>query len=655
MSKPRIGQTLIGQYRVEARAAPTPLGDLYRAVDVRTQKYFALIVLPEAWDAQPELIKKLIAGSLPLQRINHPNLIPFLGIHQTAEFTFILEEWIDGPSLRDVLESQPGKPLGVSEAITYAKALSEALEHLRANGFAHLDLSPDFIHIDPQGNIKLGGLATCQHLDDKSAMLPAPYLPMYGAPEQYHRGFINASADVYPLSAITFELLTGRWLTDSNHIDEEVVRRVHTYLIAPSPRIANADVPDFLSRVVIKGLSKKPDERQASPREFFLSVCMALKVPQEAIANKITREDAPITQALLDTWKYLKPPTKTSAQRSAMTLIPSGQDLNVGFVIKVSATIVIGFGILIGAWMINPPSAEINIPKFATLPPSTLILPTIAPSITPQIESRDERRIMYTCERGNHNQICIINADGTGLVQLTTQDAESYYPAFAPDGKSIVYASSRAGTFELFLAIIERREMYQLTSGVGNMVSPDFSPDGSLILFANKAAQGPTSLWTVESSGKNAKPLYVGPNTIVSAAWSPDGSQIAFVMAMDQSNTYGLYVMNADTSLARRISHDIPNIGGSVDWSTDGKSLLFFAGESGKHEIYLLELETGKTTKLTNGGNNVAPSFSSDGKWIVFNSDRNGNSDIFIMRADGSELKQITNDPGADWQAVWEP
>ena len=158
-------------------------------------------------------------------------------------------------------------------------------------------------------------------------------------------------------------------------------------------------------------------------------------------------------------------------------------------------------------------------------------LPTALSTLTPLPRPTKEHigRLIFTCQRGDFNQLCMINADGTGFQQMTEFDANSYYPTFSPQGGSIVYASSQnGGVFDLFLFVFEGQRTVRLTDHIGNVLSPSFSPDGNKILFANRAAEGPTSLWTIDPDGQNADLLYAGPNTIVAADWSPLGNRIAF-------------------------------------------------------------------------------------------------------------------------------
>ena len=291
--------------------------------------------------------------------------------------------------------------------------------------------------------------------------------------------------------------------------------------------------------------------------------------------------------------------------------------------------------------------------------PVGLTLPSPLPTLTlpPPPTKEHIGRIIFTCTRGDYNQLCMVNADGTGYLQLTDVQANNYYPTYSPRGGSIVYASNQnGGVFDLFLFVFEGSRLIRLTNFIGNVISPSFSPDGTRILFANRAAEGPTSLWTVANTGENADLLYAGPNTIVAADWSPDGTEIAFAMAVNQPNAYEVFIMGSDGSNVQQLTNGLAGIGGSLDWSPDGRYLLIYAGPQGDKNIFRIDVQAKTAAQLTNGGNNAASSYSPDGQWIAFNSLRNNDqADIFIMRADGSDMRQVTDNPEPDWQPQWEP
>ncbi len=286
-------------------------------------------------------------------------------------------------------------------------------------------------------------------------------------------------------------------------------------------------------------------------------------------------------------------------------------------------------------------------------------LPTALPTRTPlPLPTKPNiGRIIFTCTRGDFNQLCWVNADGTGYQQLTNVEAHNYYPVYSPKGGSIVYASNQnGGAFDLFLFIFDGAKLIRLTDFIGNVISPSFSPDGTRILFANRAGTGPTSLWMVDNNGENASLLYTGADTIVAADWSPDGNTIAFAMAVNNPNEYQIFLMGADGSNVRQLTRNLAGIGGSLDWSPDGRYLLIYAGPDGDKDIFRVDVAAQTATQLTDGGNNAASSYSPDGQWIAFNSLRNNDqADIFIMRADGTDMRQVTVNPDPDWQPQWEP
>lgn len=302
------------------------------------------------------------------------------------------------------------------------------------------------------------------------------------------------------------------------------------------------------------------------------------------------------------------------------------------------------------------PTAEISLGDFGASDPD---LPTALPTYTPLPKPTKPNigRILFTCTRGDFNQLCMVNADGTGYQQITNVQAHNYYPVYSPLGGSIVYASNQnGGYFDLFLFIFEGSRLIRLTENIGNVISPSFSPDGNSVLFANRAADGPTALWTVDVTGKNPRLLFAGAGDIVAADWSPEGGTIAFAMAVDSSNAYEVFLMNPDGSNLRQLTRGLPGIGGSLDWSPDGRFLLIYAGPPGDKDIFRIDVEAQTASQLTDGGNNAAASYSPDGAWIAFNSQRNDDqADLFVMRADGSDLRQITDNPEPDWQPQWEP
>ena len=290
---------------------------------------------------------------------------------------------------------------------------------------------------------------------------------------------------------------------------------------------------------------------------------------------------------------------------------------------------------------------------------TTTPIPTHTPFPTPTSAFTNYGgRIVFTCTRREVNQICAVNADGTGYAQITDSFHNNYYPVFTPDMTGVVFARNEGDYFDLYLLTFSGSKLTRLTKYIGNAFSPKFSPDGNQILFLNRPHDGITSLWVMGPLGEDPHPLYEGGKTIVGADWSPDGKTIAFAIAAQGYNTYEIYLLDLlDLSQPPlQITHSVEGVTGSLDWALDGKSLLLCMGPAGDKNLFRLDLATGNAAQLTFGGNNASASYSPDGQFIVFNSLRkDAQADLFIIRADGHSTRLLVDNPEPDWQPVWGP
>lgn len=316
--------------------------------------------------------------------------------------------------------------------------------------------------------------------------------------------------------------------------------------------------------------------------------------------------------------------------------------------------IVILFLILLPVYQIEPVFPG-NPNLFPTLTPTI----TLTPSLTPtSLYAPFGGRIVFTCTRAEVNQICAINADGTGYTQITDDFRNKYYPTFTPDMTGVLFAKNEGDYFDLHLLTFSDSKTTQLTFYIGNAFSPKFSPDGMQILFLNRVNDTPTAIWIMGPMGENPHPFYAGAHDIVSADWSPDGQTIAFAMSTGQFNTHEIYLldMTRPDQPPRRLTYAVEGATGSLDWSLDGRSLLICLGPAGDKNVYRFDLATANAIQLTFGGNNAAAAYSPDGQYIVYNSLRNnGQADLFIMRTDGHSTRILVDDPEPDWQPQWGP
>lgn len=651
------GQTLLNQYQIETFVTLTPLGELYRATDTRSNKPLALTLLPKTISENIEKLKHLEAEAARLRSISHPNIVPFLGLYQTPTTNFLLEEWVNGPSLVEIL-ARP--PLSATEALVYTKAICAALEALHKQNYLHLNLIPEFIHINKRGEILVSGISAAQQINAIIEYPHGKYLRLYVSPEQFTNQKLTPASDIYSLAAILYTLITGAWINGKSAPKTNAeIKKAHLDLTPPAPITLNKEIPDHFSRMILWALRKNPENRLKTTTELLSSLALATQSSVDQVPLRTDPKTAPVTSAVLEGWNFLPPPKPNIITEDSlpleerMTAIAQPKKRRSGMGIMTAFVVVLLLGFASLFWLVRP--APVVIPTPIQFTPFAADF-TPPPTFTPEPRPTDPHggRIAFTCTRGDYNQVCIVNRDGSGYTQLSDMDASSYYPAFTPDGSSLLFASNRNGAFDLYLLQFGQKQLTQLTQNIGNVVSPDYSTDGQKIIFVNQVGDSLPAIWMVNADGLNPHLVYAGVNEIVAVTWSPDMSQIAYAMSTGAPLEYEIYVMNSDGREHRQVSRGLQGIGGSLDWSPDGKSLLIYAGPFGDKDIFSIDIASGNFTQLTDGGNNAGASYSPDGLYIVFNSLRNDEqADLYIMRVDGSNQIQLTNHPEPDWGPRW--
>lgn len=270
--------------------------------------------------------------------------------------------------------------------------------------------------------------------------------------------------------------------------------------------------------------------------------------------------------------------------------------------------------------------------------------------------------IVFTCQIYKvqaSNQVCIINADGTGFRRLTTDSTrQHYYPSLAPDGASVIYSAFREeNVYEIYAMKLSDGTVQQLTDREGVLNAPEISPDGGTIAFMRWTANSNQyQIWLMERDGDN--PHNIPRITGWDPTWSPDGKQILF--ASDMNGSTQLYVVNQNGKNLHQVG-SLPALRGRSDWSPDGLSIVTYSGAPWHREVYIMNADGSNVRQLSpSGGNAQGPSFSPDGQWVVFTAyyDHYGDDhgcEIYAVRVDGSDLRRLTDNDYCDYQPRWGP
>jgi TolB protein len=300
----------------------------------------------------------------------------------------------------------------------------------------------------------------------------------------------------------------------------------------------------------------------------------------------------------------------------------------------------------------NPPQTAL---PTDTLPPQPTVTVETAVLITTPLnipQTPPSGLIVYTCFIDNIDQVCAIEADGSSAVQLTATDTTNWTASLTPNQESVLFSSSRTGRFGLYEADINGENVRNLLPPAQGDYAPVASPDGEKIAFT-RAEDGNQNIWVMDRDGSNAEPITFITGDALGPAWSPDSQQIVYAQQLSGEESYTLIIINTDGSNPQPLLLPQENIGDSSDWSPDGNWVAFYAGSTNDRDIYVAAVDGTVTYRITEGGDNLAPSFSPDGNWVVFTSKRDGDNDLYMVRLDGSDLMPLTRNNSSDWQPYW--
>ena len=253
-----VGALLSGRYRVTARLGAGGMATIYRAVDESLERDVAIKVLHPHLADDESLLKRFRAEARAAAGLLHPNIVNVFD-QGIAGLPFIVMEYVDGPSLRDVL-TQRGR-LTPAEVLAIAEPVGRALARAHAAGVIHRDVKPENVLIASDGTPKVAdfgiarAIAETSHTATGTLVGSVHYMP----PELMGGVEATARSDQYSFGVMLFELLTGRKPLPAETPMAIVMR--HTKERIPSVREFVHDAPPALDNVIAKATSVKPDKR----------------------------------------------------------------------------------------------------------------------------------------------------------------------------------------------------------------------------------------------------------------------------------------------------------------------------------------------------------------------------------------------------------
>ncbi len=258
-----LGTVVAGRYRLAAHIGTGGTADVWRAYDESRDRAVTLKILRDPSDADAR--RHFLAEARRLETLDHPSIVPVLGVHDALGDTLIAFEHVEGEPLDQLAATSP--LMAPRKIALLLIQLADAVEAFHSHGFVHLDLKPANVLMAADGRPRLLDFGIAEpigHLPEVPRGTPG-----FASPEVAAGGAASRASDVYGLAAIAKHLL-------GQH---------------PTPRVAS---------VLRRGLEPDPARRYRRPRSFVYGVALAVFIDEELAAlERATRRARAVLAGLL--------------------------------------------------------------------------------------------------------------------------------------------------------------------------------------------------------------------------------------------------------------------------------------------------------------------------------------------------------------------
>lgn len=294
-----LARVLVGQqldhYQLHELVGGGGMGAVFKASDTRLDRIVAVKVIPNLGRDQ-ESLKRFRVEAQSAAKLDHPNIARVYYVGETAAWSYIVFEFVEGVNLRDLVIRNA--PVSIDESIHYTIQIALALQHASERGIVHRDIKPSNALVTSSDDVKVVdmGLARTTSLDQSTNDLTASGVTLgtfdYISPEQARDPrAADVRSDLYSLGCTLYYLLSGRPPYYQGTAIQKLL--MHGETPPEDPRHFRDDIPAELLTVIRKLMSKRPRDRYQQPVDLVLdlqSIARAYDLPKSQIGN-----NAPVT------------------------------------------------------------------------------------------------------------------------------------------------------------------------------------------------------------------------------------------------------------------------------------------------------------------------------------------------------------------------
>jgi eukaryotic-like serine/threonine-protein kinase len=262
----------IGKYRIKGELGRGGMGTVYLAEQLGLGREVAIKELIPSAVADPTALARFMQEAQVMARTSHPNLVQVHDLEQIGEANYIVLEFVRGKSLRERV-NQGAIPLPQTFAVMHG--VLQALDYAHKRAIVHRDMKPENVLLSDEGAVKVADFGIARLTDDSGAGLTATKTgttvgtPQYMSPEQVASSKVDGRSDLYSAGIMFYELVVGQPpFTASDSDGPFTLMAKHVQAPPKPPSVHKPGLDLRLEEVILKSLSKRPEERYQTGLEF---------------------------------------------------------------------------------------------------------------------------------------------------------------------------------------------------------------------------------------------------------------------------------------------------------------------------------------------------------------------------------------------------
>jgi Tol biopolymer transport system component len=639
--------TRAGHYEILGPLGAGGMAEVYRARDTRLGRDVALKVLPAAFAADPERVRRFEREARAISVLNHPNILAVYDVGSHSGLPYLVTELLEGETLSKRLGHGA---LSLRKALDYAQQAARGLAAAHEKGVVHRDLKPENLFVTRDGIVKIldFGLAKLSPagVQGEKALLGDLATEMgatlgtvgYMSPEQVRGEPSDHRSDIFSFGAILYEMLSGQPAFDAPMGAERMVR-----ILKDDP--APLAISPSLDQVMRHCLEKNPEDRFHSARDLGFAL--------QAFSASETSGSSPSRIAQVVAAKR-----RVWLQKSAIAVALVAAGLIAGKLMwdargpllplfhqltfrrgRVGTARFVADGrtvVYSASWDGTAPQVFALRPEYPESRPAGDPM-TVLAAVTPGGDLgilRNARYLHHTEWRGT---LAVEPLDGGAPRDLLddVQGADWDPSASAPQRVAAVRQDAASGKTRLEYPV--GKVLYETAGWIS---FPRVSPRGDQVAFLDHPVLN-DSLGSVmvADTAANRKTLSSGWAAEAGLAWSPGGREVAF-SATRAGSTLAVYAATLDGTLRQLLSS--PERLTVMDVSRDGRLLVTaestrsalmanIAGQDGERDLSWLD-------------HSFRPHLSADGKWLLFTEGASAagpHYSVCLRKTDGSPVVRL--------------